>query len=120
MTSQTKHYIEISDVVAVRGECSRCGATVSIPITVRPLRLEGLRNCPSCNEPWAQYGTSSIESMIQKFVEQFIELQDTLKRLRDLVIDHQGRSFLLTLEIKGEAVAPTASASGRASGARGD
>ncbi len=116
MTSQTKHYVDLSDIVAVRGECCRCRATISIPTSASPLRLEGLRHCPSCNEPWAQVGASSIESTIQKFVDQFNELQQAVKRVRGITISKEGGGFMLTLEVKDEAAKSIASVSGHASG----
>ena len=41
MTSQTKYYVELPDILAVRCECKRCGATVSLPI-VQDVRTSGL------------------------------------------------------------------------------
>lgn len=108
MTSQTKHYVYLSDVVALRGECGRCGATLSLPINLTPMRVEGLRVCPSCNEPWAQSNGSSIEPSIKEFVDKLRQLGDAAERMNKLVTGDGG--FSLSLEVRHD-LDPIASAS---------
>jgi hypothetical protein len=103
MTSQTKHFIDLSDIVALRFECRRCHATVSLErsgeITVSSLRI-----CPNCREPWAQRPEgSTIEVTIAKFIEQIKEFEEILRRRDELMI---GGGFSLSLEIKSDAVSP--------------
>ena len=115
MTSQTKHYIELSDIVGLRGSCLHCGATVSLPLTA--MRLDGLRSCHNCNEPWAMIAGSSIESTIKTFIDGFSKLEAAIGRVNEITTP-SGGGFSLVLEIKPEA-ASTGSASGRASGGKG-
>lgn len=95
MTSQTKNYIELADVLAIRCECKHCGATLSLPL-LREIRTDRLHNCPNCNEPWSQsgYGRSlrNIDAEIAQFVTAFQSLSQSLE---------QPNGFLLLLEVSG-------------------
>ena len=98
MTSQTKQYIEFSDIVALHGQCKRCGATVSLPLAAKLLRTEGLSRCPNCNEAWAEiFESNSILPSINEFIEHFKQIQNILARRRELSKDG---GFILMLEIK--------------------
>jgi hypothetical protein len=92
MTSQTKHFIELSDIVGLHCECKQgtCKTALSIPVS----DVEGreLRVCPRCKEPWAQFIESSYEPIIVEFIQK-------LKRLKEARL-----GCTLTLEIKAEAM----------------
>ena len=99
MTSQTKHFIELSDIVGFRIECEneRCRASVCIGMD-KALRTSSLRACPYCNEPWAQLPEgSNIEPTIQKFVDGMVSFQDILRRRKEILGD---KGFSIMLEIK--------------------
>jgi transcription elongation factor Elf1 len=78
MTKQTKHFIELSDIVALRFDCTHCGASLSL--SLKSIDARKLRNCPNCNEPWAfADGQFSIEKKIEelaaslRWMEQFMQ-----------------------------------------------
>ena len=103
MTSQTKYYVELSDILALRCECKRCHATVSLPI-VRDARTNGLYNCPNCNEPWMvfQQGQSSqsIDPTVRDFMNSLTKLGEVIRRTEDLLKEG---GFALSLEVRKEA-----------------
>lgn len=97
MTSQTKKYIELPDIIAIRFACTHCGVNLSIPI-VRDIRMDALRVCPNCREPWTFLASgSTLESMLRKFIEDFEMLT------RALESDHFS-GFKFTLELKDEKI----------------
>src|SRR2546425_1101954 len=52
MTSQTKHFIELSDVVALRCECKECHASLLLQL---PAQLSNtIQKCPNCYRPWVR------------------------------------------------------------------
>jgi hypothetical protein len=57
MTSQTKHYIEIKDLLALRCDCE-CGASLSLALKEESAR--SIEACPSCGKVWA-HGMSQKE-----------------------------------------------------------
>ena len=101
MTSQTKYYVELSDILAVRCECKHCHATVSLPFG-RDVRTEGLYSCPSCNEPWTKVGlgeNQSIDSSIRTFMDSVNKFREVLQRTDEL----RGKGgFVLSLEVHTE------------------
>src|ERR1700676_3287049 len=103
MTKQTKHFIEISDIVGVHFECRNCHATVSLERSGE-IRVTSLRICPNCQEPWALSPQgSSIELAIKEFIDRVKEFEAVLQRRDEFM---NGRGFALSLEIKPEAVRP--------------
>jgi hypothetical protein len=102
MTSQTKYYIELSDILAVRCECKRCGATVSLPI-VEDVRTNRLYGCPNCNEPWTvfQQGQAgqSIDPSLRAFLNTLSSFKDVLQRTQQLLGDG---GFVFSLEVRKE------------------
>ncbi len=101
MTSQTKYYVELSDILAVRCECKHCHATVSLPFG-RDVRTEGLYSCPGCNGPWTKLGPGenrSIDSSVRTFVDSMNKFREILQRANEL----QGKGgFVLSLEVRME------------------
>jgi len=62
MTTQTKRFIELSDLLGLRFECKECHASLFLPLS-KVLIASRLRSCPHCNHPWlavmnGQSGTS--------------------------------------------------------------
>lgn len=93
MTIQTKHFIEVSDLVGLRFECKDCGAT----LTLSPKqKLKGsIEKCPSCHHSWAVLNDSSYEPAFTRFT-------DTLNQLNQILAGPNPApiGFLFTLEIK--------------------
>ena len=65
MTSQTKHYIEIGDLLAFRCDCKSCGASLSLPLKEDAAR--SIDSCPSCGKAWAQ---ATNQQEIARFARQ--------------------------------------------------
>jgi hypothetical protein len=108
MTIQTKRFIELPDILAVRFACKHCGVTISFPITdsklLRPNPNSPFLNvCPSCHQVWADFGMSTYEPTITKAMA-------ALNQLRILLYgDTPAPSpaplgFTLSLEITSEPV----------------
>lgn len=55
MTEQTKRFIAISDIRALRFKCAHegCEAELLLPFRIEALKGEVLTKCPSCGQPWA-------------------------------------------------------------------
>ncbi len=87
MTSQTKYYIEVSDIVALRFECRTCRAVLTLPL-VADIGKSVLR-CPKCKNGWTQMEHASHEPLIEEFVRQV----DTLAH----IVPGLGFSFSLEL-----------------------
>jgi hypothetical protein len=78
MTTQTKRFIELQDVLGLRFECKECHASLSLPLT-KDLNASRLRTCPHCNNPWLSMmagptGGSTVEGDVTALV-------DAIKRL---------------------------------------
>lgn len=78
MTKQTKHYIELSDIKALRFECIHCKASLSLSLN-DAIDVRKLRSCPNCNEPWAAIpNSSSVEQVIDEFIRRSREMNQLL------------------------------------------
>jgi len=63
MTEQTKRFIAVSDIRALRFRCSHdsCEAELILPFKIESLRGEVLTKCPSCGREWAVEHKSGAE-----------------------------------------------------------
>jgi hypothetical protein len=101
MTTQTKRFIELSDILALRFECKHCGCELLISSLHDMSKREEqgkLNDCPVCRKPWASVNGSTCESAIA-------EVLSSLNKLRRLIGTHQDAfpaGFALTVEIKGK------------------
>lgn len=103
MTSQTKSYIELPDILAMQLVCKKCQASVTLPIySESGVSMTGIRVCPNCNEPWIQNTEgSNIEPSVKKFVAALVEFNGIVKRWSEFYKDG---GFSLSLEINPEVV----------------
>ena len=99
MTLQTKRYIELGDILAIRFECHECHATLSLPI--RGSKTNGADSCPNCCSAWVAVNGAKVLDITQ-FTEQIKKLDDVMKRLRELVWKDANQGFDLLVEIKAE------------------
>lgn len=101
MTTQTKKFIELSDILALRFECKECHSEllVSSLQDISKRNEQGkLSNCPVCRRPWASISGSTCELTIAEFLT-------SLNRLRGMIGTHEGAfpaGFSLTVEIEGK------------------
>ncbi len=72
MTSQTKKFIELADLLGLRFQCNECKASLFLPLT-KDVNASRLRSCPHCNHPWLAVtnGTSgtSVYSDVSNLVD---------------------------------------------------
>jgi len=78
MTSQTKHYIELSDILGLRFECAACNASVSFPLSQK-FDLEKLSDCPGCSKTWVTFPMGpSIRGEIETLIRAITQLGGAL------------------------------------------
>ncbi len=78
MTSQTNHYIELSDILGLRFECKTCGTSVSFPLS-QNFDLLKLNDCPSCGKPWVSFPMgASIKGEIEGVIKAIVRLSGAL------------------------------------------
>lgn len=73
MTSQTKRFIELGDVLGLRFECNECHASLFLPLG-KGVNASRLRVCPHCNHLWlssshSAAGGSTIEGDVKELVD---------------------------------------------------
>jgi hypothetical protein len=78
MTTQTKKFIELRDLLGLRFQCNECGASLFLPFS-QNVNAARLRSCPHCNHPWLSVtigaaGGSSIEGDVSKLVDAVMRL----------------------------------------------
>jgi hypothetical protein len=95
MTSQTKQFIELSDILAFRFECPNCHCSTIIPVkgfNVVPTR------CPNgCGREWEHQHTHGVTESFKEWVGAMELIRDRTKQL--------GLSFSLEIaeSVKGPA-----------------
>ena len=88
MTFEHRFLLELTDILAVRLECKKCGATLGFPPsqgTVLPPA-----ECKSCSHVWMQTGSAADKGLRALF--------DNLRQLR---ADAEGLGFRIKLEFEG-------------------
>ncbi len=97
MTSETKKFIELSDILSLRFKCKHCESELLIS-SLRDIGkredLGKLSNCPTCGREWASVNGSTCEMTISRFLEVLNKLRETLGTFPT--------GFLLTVEVKNE------------------
>jgi ribosomal protein S27AE len=101
MTTQTKTFIELSDILSVRVECGKCHSTVTIPID-RKMSFSGMGHCPNCGEAWLQAGPTTKEPEMKACFEMIRATADILKNWQETLTVMQSKGFSLTLEIRAD------------------
>lgn len=92
MTSQTKKYIEFSDILSLCCECKHGNCSTSLSVPLEGVSGKELRYCPKCAESWVDLGGSSFEQL-------FTELATKIRRIKESQA-HLGCA--ITLEIRDE------------------
>jgi hypothetical protein len=83
MTSQTKHYIELSDIVAIRIECGGCHASTSLPIADN-LKTNAIKVCPHCNEQWAQLiQGANLEQRFKDLAHILVDFKNAVRMIKE-------------------------------------
>jgi uncharacterized paraquat-inducible protein A len=98
MTSQTKHYIQLSDILAVRFECKECGAAVSLPISMK-INFSRISVCPNCGNPWATIMQTSLESDLKLTADAIFRATALLTQHQKILEGAGFKGFSLALEV---------------------
>jgi hypothetical protein len=95
MTLQTKRFIEMSDIVALRFDCKHCGATLTLDarknFSIPP------RDCVNCKGALWEYEDATIDRAISGVIE-------NIKLWQKLLNDPKRIAFSFLLEVKEEAI----------------
>lgn len=101
MTSQTKRFIEVSDIVGVRLECKKCGCALLLGLSHKDAianLLEPankiLSTCPTCGGIWA-----SLPNGLLAFDT---EIKDFFRRMEQIKEIESKFGFRLSLEVREE------------------
>jgi hypothetical protein len=94
MTSQTKRFIELADLVAFRFRCKGegCGAELCLPLQANFSRDRSADTCPNCGANWLAITNGVTTSSTAQTLERFV------KSIQD--ISRWPGQFDLTLEVK--------------------
>jgi hypothetical protein len=95
MTNETKHFIELSDVTAVRLACRACEAELHVKLTELP-QPNTLSICPNCRRPWASISHNQFTS--HNYEKEFTEFMGQFLGIKKLMSDDR-LGFRLTLEV---------------------
>ena len=98
MTSQTRKFIEIADIVGLRFECKneQCGASLSLPFHQGINRTDTLERCPHCGKQWGMLTNAD-------YTVNFKRLLDLLRTISDAPI---GCRFSFEIKPEPQAVLP--------------
>jgi hypothetical protein len=102
MTSQTRKFIELSDILSLELKCKGCGSTITIPFSRDMSNRDSagkLSFCPICQRTWANSQGATCAPHLVRF-------STALGDLREAFTD-SGIGFTLTFEISS---APVSSA----------
>jgi hypothetical protein len=102
MTIQTKHFIELSDIFALRFVRKYCDASLSVLLSDERRKTDNMKNlflsgCPSCHRNCAEVGDSANLPLITRFAA-------ALNLLRNTLENATRTGLTLVLEIKPEAL----------------
>jgi hypothetical protein len=102
MTTQTKTFIELSDIIGLRLECKSCGCSLAlgsakgreIVDSMLSMNNKTLMNCPTCNAVWMQ--TLNPNSLADT------ALKELVRKLCDFKKIEHNYGCAVSLEIKPE------------------
>jgi len=99
VTLQTKYLLELSDILALRVECTYCKATVSLSMD-RDIEVKKLRCCPNCSHPWTTHPQGpTIEVGVEELIRALKKMIPYTNNQAAFPIECS-----LTLEIKADAL----------------
>lgn len=84
MTSQTKKFIEIEDIVGIQIECNKCGLSLLVGgdtmRSVSDQHSDALYRCPSCHNGW----TAPSDMPLGSFDDEVKKFMRTLEKMRTI------------------------------------
>ncbi len=104
MTSQSRKFIELSDILALNFTCKHCKSAISVLLgEYQKKKREGvIGHCPVCSNPWARISGATCELNVERFVEGIIDMERTLGAQPGAF----PAGFSLTIEIKDDKPLP--------------
>ncbi len=86
MTSHTKQFIELSDIVGLQLECKKCGISLlaggeTLTATLVESHNTTLSQCPTCNSPWTVPATIPTQMGYDTEVKKFLRLIEEIRRI---------------------------------------
>jgi hypothetical protein len=92
MTSQTKKFIEMRDIIGLRLQCTHteCQATLLLPLS-KAIDVNRLIVCPHCQRPWIRTNGDTMEPLIATCM-------DKLKTLANELKNYKGLSLMLEIK----------------------
>jgi hypothetical protein len=109
VTSQTKHFIELSDIVGIQLECKNPKCSVSLLASggsIETVSSQGdmtLSRCPTCNHPWTVPSSYPTQMGYDAEIKKLLRMMETIRSIEDKL------GCLLRFEIKGDAILARAS-----------
>ena len=94
MTTKRHATIEVSDLVALHLQCSKCGSDLGIPIGKIDRKLP--HNCPNCGDRWGEFEPNGPNHTMNYVVE-------VLNQVEHLKAKMKGAGFTLALELSPDA-----------------
>jgi transposase-like protein len=84
MTTQTRKFIEIEDIIGIQIECKKCHASLLVSgDTMRSLtdqHNDALCRCPSCQNDW----TALLGSTLSGYDDEVKKFMRTLEKMRNI------------------------------------
>jgi DNA-directed RNA polymerase subunit RPC12/RpoP len=96
MTSRTRNFIELADLIGLHMECDNCDATLTAPLNKQDRDMP--ENCPNCGHRWGSKPAPNGKQT-KEYVAEFAV------HLRALQVEMAGdsRGFMLTFEVSSPA-----------------
>jgi transcription elongation factor Elf1 len=86
VTSQTKHFIEISDIIGIEFKCKTCGVSLLVEgdaiATAVDTYSEMLHECPTCKHAWTVSETNPRNLGTDTYLKKFVRTLDEINKLQ--------------------------------------
>jgi hypothetical protein len=110
MTSQTKRFIEMSDIIGLQLECKKCGISLlasgqTLTTTLVDPHNMTLSQCPTCGTPWTVPASYPTQMGYDTEVKKFLRMIEAMRNIEEQI------GCRIRFEIKDDAPSSSASAS---------
>jgi|GEM_PF-2050081 len=90
MTSQTKRFIELSDIVGLQLECKKCGISLlaggaTLTSTLVDPNNVTLAHCPTCNYEWTVPSGFPPRMAYDTEVKKFLRMIETMRTVEESI-----------------------------------
>jgi DNA-directed RNA polymerase subunit RPC12/RpoP len=100
MTSRTRHYIDLEDLLGLRFECKNCGTSVDANLN----NISSLpQTCPNCSQSWMVKPRADMPGGAAYLrISEFVETYKAMKK--ELEGEFSDSKFTLSLEVTAPAI----------------